>query len=199
MPGKAYRAILLLPLLWWGYEILTGQYGADPAKTYNHATGEMALYYLLGNLLLGTLVGFGVRFPAWLRFLLAGRRFLGVVTFVFLVCHVFLYLAMEGFERQAFVQLVTKLYLAFALGAWVILFSMAVTSNDFSLRRLGFRRWKLLHRLVHVAALLVMGHVLLIEKSDTVKFGSLFALLWVAQVGCFVWRKTIGAQGRHSA
>ena len=189
MPGKAYRAILLLPLLWWGFEILTGQYGADPAKSYNHATGQFALYYLLGNLFLGTLVGFGVRFPAWLRFLLAGRRWLGVVTFVFLLFHVFLYLAMEGFEKQGFVQLFTKLYLSLALGAWVILLLMAVTSNDFSVRRLGFRRWKILHRFVHLAAFLVMGHTLLIEKSDTVKYGSLFALLWAAQAGCFVFTK----------
>jgi sulfoxide reductase heme-binding subunit YedZ len=189
MIGKAYRAMLLLPLLWWGYEISTGQYGADPAKTYNHATGDFALYYLLGNLFLGTLVGFGIRFPAWLRFLLLGRRFLGVVTFVFLGFHVFLYLAMEGFALQGFTQILTKLYLIFAFAAWLILFFLALTSNDFSLRLLGFRRWKFLHRFVHLAALFAMGHVLLIEKIDTVKFGSYFALLWMAQGTCFVWRK----------
>lgn len=192
MPGKTYRAMLLLPAAWWLYEIFTGQYGADPAKTYNHATGELALYYLLGNLFLGTLVGFGLRFPAWLRFLLLGRRFLGVVTFLYLAAHVFLYLAMEGFEAQAFTQLVTKLYLILGAVAWLILFFMAVTSNDFSVRRLGFRRWKALHRFVHLAAALVTVHVLLIEKGDRAKFASFFVLLWVAQLGCFVWKKLKG-------
>ena len=194
MTGKTYRAMLLLPAAWWLYEIFTGQYGADPAKTYNHATGELALYYLLGSLFLGTLVGFQLRFPAWLRFLLLGRRFLGVVTFLYLAAHVFLYLAMEGFELQAFTQLVTKLYLILGLAAWLILLAMAVTSNDFSLRRLGFRRWKLLHRFVHLAAALVTVHVLLIEKGDRVKFASFFLLLWCAQAGCFAWRKLRGAR-----
>lgn len=189
MLGKAYRAILLAPILWWAFRIVMGRYGADPAKSFNHATGEMALYYLLGNLALGALIGFGVRFPAWIRLVLLGRRWLGVVTFVFLVFHVFFYLAMEGFEGKAFVQAVTKLYLIFGLSAWVILLLMALTSNDFSLRRMGFKWWKRLHRFVHLAAFFVMGHTLLIEKGDLVKYGCLFALLWALQAGCFLWRK----------
>lgn len=187
--SKAFRVILLLPAAWWIYLISTGQYGADPAKSFNHKTGEMALYYLLGNLVLGALVGFGVRFPAPLRFLLLHRRFLGVTTFVFLICHAFLYLAMEGFAAQGFVQLVTKLYLILGLSAWLILLVLTLTSNDFSLRKLGFRRWKFIHRFVHLAAAIVTVHVLLIEKGDVVKWGCIFALLWALQVGCFVYRK----------
>ncbi len=189
MIGKAYRAILLAPAGWWLFEISTGQYGADPAKHYNHSTGETALYYLLANLLLGTAIALGIRFPAWLRFLLLGRRFLGVVTFGLLMAHAFFYLAMEGFEFQGFTQLITKLYLTLGLLAWLILLALAVSSNDFSVRKLGFRRWKLLHRFVHLAALFATGHVLLIEKSDTIKFGALFTLLWVAQIATFAWKK----------
>lgn len=189
MMGKAFRVILLLPAAWWIYEIATGNYGADPAKHYNHETGELALYYLLLNLAIGAAIGFGLRFPAFLRFLLTGRRFLGVTTFVYLVFHVFLYLAMEGFEAQAFTQIVTKLYLILGASAWLILLALAVTSNDFFVRKLG-RNWKRLHRFVHLAAALVTAHVLLIEKSDLVKFGALFVLLWALQAACFVYRKT---------
>ena len=188
--SKAFRVILLLPAAWWIYLIATAQYGADPAKSFNHKTGEMALYYLLGNLVLGALIGFGVRFPARLRFVLLHRRFLGVVTFLFLVCHAFLYLAMEGFAPQGFTQLVTKLYLILGLSAWLILLVLTLTSNDFSLKKLGFRRWKFIHRFVHLAAAIVTAHVLLIEKGDLVKWGILMGLLWAIQVACFVYRKT---------
>jgi methionine sulfoxide reductase heme-binding subunit len=190
MLGKTYRTILLLPAIFWIYEIANGQSGADPAKEYLLASGELALYYLLANLFLGTALAFGLRLPAWLRFLVLGRRYLGVVTFVYLAAHVFLYFALEGFEGQAIAQVITKLYLSLAAGAWTILLLMALTSNNFSLQILGFRRWKNLHRLVHLAAALVTGHVLLIEKSDLMKFGVSFALLWLLQLSCFLWRKS---------
>ncbi len=187
--SKAFRVILLLPAAWWIYLISSGQYGADPAKDFNHRTGEFALYYLLANLVLGILVGFQLRFPAPLRFLLLERRFLGVTTFGFLVAHVFFYLALEGFALQGFAQVATKLYLIFGASAWLILFTLALTSNDFSLRKLGFRRWKFLHCFVHLAAALVTAHVLLIEKGDVLYFGMIFALLWVLQVACFTYRR----------
>lgn len=190
MLGKVFRVALLLPAAWWIYEIATGQFGADPAKHYNHQTGDLALYYLLLNLAVGAAIGFGFRFPALLRFLLTGRRFLGVTTFVILMAHVFLYLAMEGFALQAFTQIVTKLYLILGVSAFSILFLLAITSNDFSVRKLGGKNWKRLHRFVHLSAALITVHVLLIEKADLVKFGSLFILLWSLQLACFVYRKT---------
>jgi methionine sulfoxide reductase heme-binding subunit len=190
MMGKAFRLLLLLPAACWLYEIFSGQYGADPAKHYNHETGELALYYLLLNLGIGAAIAFGYRFPALLRFLLTSRRFLGVTAFVFLVAHAFLYLAMEGFEAQAFTQLATKTYLILGASAWLILLLLALTSNDLSVRKLGAKRWKVLHRFNHLATALVTVHVLLIEKSDRVKFGLFFILLWSLQGARFVYRKT---------
>lgn len=186
MPSKIFRIALLLPAAYWTYLIFFGSLGADPAKTLNHKSGELALYYLLLNLLVGVLLSFSFRFPRALRFLLANRRFLGVVTFLYLLGHVFFYFTMEGFAPQAFVQLYTKLYLILAAGAWLILFVLALTSNNFSVRRLGARRWKLLHRLVYLAAALITAHVLLIEKSDLIKFGALFVLLWVLEGARFL-------------
>jgi len=187
--GKAFRVLLLFPAAWWLYLILSGSFGADPAKDFNHRTGEMALYYLLLNLGIGALIGFSFRFPPALRFLLLHRRFLGITTFVFLICHVFLYLAIEGFESQGFLQVVTKLYLILGFSAWLILLALALTSNDCSVRKLGGRRWKFIHRFVHLATALITAHVLLIEKSDLVKYGMIFTLLWSLQIACFVFRK----------
>jgi sulfoxide reductase heme-binding subunit YedZ len=181
MLGKIYRVALLTPIPYWVYWVFWAAHGPDPAKTLNHKTGDIALYYLLGNLAIGVLIAFRIRLPSWLRFPLAHRRFLGVLTFVVLVLHVLLYLTMEGFARQGFVQLVTKLYLILGFSAFLILFVMALTSNDVSVRRLGFRVWKRVHRFVYLASALVTVHVLLIEKIDKRLFGVLFVLLWLAQ------------------
>lgn len=181
MLSKIFRVALLLPAFYWGYLIYAGEIGADPAKTLNHKAGDIALYYLLLNLLLGALLSFRFRFPPLLRFMITNRRFLGVVTFVYLVAHLFFYLVMEGLEPQAFTQIYSKLYLALGFSAWLILLVLALTSNNFSVRRLGGKRWKLIHRSVYLAAALITVHVLLIEKADLVKFSLLFALLWMVQ------------------
>ncbi len=182
MLSKVYRVALLSPLGYWAYLIVTGSLGADPAKNLNHKAGDITLYYLLLNLLIGGLLSFRVRWPAPLRFLPKHRRYLGVTTFIVLVCHVFLYLTMEGFEKQGFVQLVTKIYLICGFSGFLILFLLALTSNDFSVRRLGAKRWKRLHRFVYLASAFVTVHVLLIEKIDLRKFWILFSLLWLVQL-----------------
>lgn len=179
--ARAFKLLLLAPPAYWIFLIATDRLGADPAKTLNHLTGETALYALLFNLLLGAVLAFARARPAALRALVLARRFLGVWTFAVLCGHVFLYLAYEGFAPAAFAQLVTKTYLLCGLSAFLILGALAATSNDFAVRRLGGRRWKNLHRAVHAAALLATVHVLSIEKTDLVKFGVLFALLWLVQ------------------
>ncbi len=181
MLSKAFRVAVLVPAAYWIYLIYSGSIGADPAKTLNHLTGEISLYFLLLNLLVGVLIAFRVRLPTFLRFLLTNRRFLGVITFVYLIFHVLLYLTMESFEAQAFTQLYSKLYLALGLSAWLILLVLALTSNNLSVRILGGKRWKRLHRFVYPASALITAHVLLIEKTDLVKFGALFILLWIVQ------------------
>ncbi|MBC7420089.1 MAG: ferric reductase-like transmembrane domain-containing protein [Bdellovibrio sp.] len=181
MFSKLFRVLLLLPVTYWIYLIFWGDLGADPAKNLNHLTGPMALYYIILNLAIGILISFSFKFPKFLRFLLTNRRFLGVLSFIFLIFHVTLYFLMEGFEKIAFVQLVTKTYLILGLLAWLILLVLAVTSNDYSVRKLGGKRWKLLHRSVYLASAFLTVHILLIEKADLLKYGIILSSLWVLQ------------------
>ncbi|MBX3019203.1 MAG: ferric reductase-like transmembrane domain-containing protein [Bdellovibrionaceae bacterium] len=184
--ARVLKVLSLIPLVYWIYLIFADRLGADPAKTLNHLMGEVALYFLLLNLLVGAALAFVRARPVGLRALVLTRRFLGVWTFVILCGHVFLYLAYEGFEAKAFEQMISKPYLMFGSLAFLLLGLLAATSNDFSVRRLGGRDWKNIHRAVHLAAFLVTAHVLSIEKADLVKFGTLFALLWSVQLVRFV-------------
>lgn len=180
--GWIFRISLLVPVLFFAFWLVTGEMGADPAKTLNQRMGQFGLYYLALNLAVGALIASPVRFPKSLRFLAANRRWLGVVTFLYLVLHVLLYLTMEGFETQGFTQIVTKTYLILGFGAFLVMAALAATSNDLSVRKLGFRRWKLLHRMVYLATAAVTAHVMLIEKADLIFYGIFFAVLWLIQV-----------------
>lgn len=172
----------MLPFLWLSWELYSGQVGADPAKYLIHKLGQWALYYLLLNLLLGALISYSFKFPKFLRFLLINRRWLGVTTFFYLIFHFVLYLVLEGFEKQAFTQIIEKNYLILGTSAWLILLVLTLTSNNISVRSLGARNWKRLHRLVYLASALITIHVLLIEKADLIKYGILFAVLWTLQI-----------------
>ena len=181
MISNIFRFFLFWPIAYWIYLICCGNLGADPAKSLNHKAGEIVLYYIILNLLIGLLIDFKFKFPKYLRFLLQNRRFLGVVSFLILVFHIFLYFTMESFEFKAVEQIYTKTYLIFATLAFIILMVLTVTSNDYSVKKLSIKKWKRLHRIVYLASLFFSIHILLIEKADLVKYGLILGLLWLAQ------------------
>jgi len=178
---KLFRLALLLPIVWWIYQIFWGDLGAEPAKELNHSMGFMALIYLIANLWLGIIWTFWKSWPTWLRFFLPARRFLGVLTFLILCGHVFLYFALEAFQWKGFTQVFEKTYLIFGAFAFLGMMMLAATSNHFSVRKLGGKRWKLLHRLVYFVAVLVTVHIFLIEKADLMLFALITIPMWIGQ------------------
>jgi sulfoxide reductase heme-binding subunit YedZ len=178
MISNLFRFLLLTPLLYWIYLVFFSDLGADPAKAMNHTTGEVALYFILLNLLIGILIAFKVKLPQGLRFLFMHRRFLGITSFFYLLIHLGFYLAMESFEFKAIEQLYTKNYLIAASLAFILLLTLTITSNDIAVRKLSYKNWKTLHRCVYPAAAFFTLHVMLIEKTDLIKYGAIFSLLW---------------------
>lgn len=175
--------------LWVGFwisKIFWGDLGASPALKLNHEVGEIVLYLLTANLLVGIFLDVLKPAPKWLRFWLSERRFWGVSGFLILVGHVLFYLLNEGFEGKAFTQMVTKTYLIFGGLAFLILLVLAVTSNDWSVRKLGGKGWKRLHRSVYATQFLIMGHLLLIEKADVLKYGIWMGSLLILQIARWI-------------
>ncbi len=191
MLSKLFRLFLLVPMMWWIYSIFFGDLGAEPVKELNHQTGEVALYMLLLNGLLGAGLDLCPKQMRPFRFMLMHRRYLGVLTFFYLIAHLFFYVALESFEWIAIEQLWTKVYLSLAISAWSLLLILWITSNDFSVRKLGQKTWRLVHRLVYLAMILVSGHVLLIEKTDLVKYSLIFGVFTLIQfVRLLIYLKT---------
>ena len=147
----------------------------------NHKTGEMAYYFLLANLLIGIMIAIKIKIPQPLRFLYMNRRFLGVITFFYLVLHLIFYFAMESFEFKAVEQIYTKLYLILGFSAWVLFLILALTSNDFSVKKLTVKKWKWLHRSVYLGFILASIHVLQIEKTDLIKYSLLAGAIGLIQ------------------
>lgn len=169
-------------------------------KELSHQTGEISFYFLLLNLFLGAGVSILPRRMKIFRFMLIHRRFLGIMTFIYLVAHVFFYIALESFEFVAFEQLWTKTYLTFGFSAWILMLVLALTSNDVSLKKLGARRWKQLHRIIYLASALISLHILFIEKTDLIKYSLILGTLWLVQgYRFFAWIKSFLVTGKSSS
>jgi sulfoxide reductase heme-binding subunit YedZ len=63
-------------------------------------------------------------------------------------------------------DVVMRPFITIGMATFLMLLVLAVTSNRFSIRRLG-RRWQKLHRLVYVAAICAVIHFWWLVKADT--------------------------------
>jgi sulfoxide reductase heme-binding subunit YedZ len=156
--------LLALPIGGLVYAVMTNRLGANPAETLNKKLGQFTLYLFLLNLYWGSfeaLIDNRILKP-WF----ALRRTIGVATFIYACLHFLSYFLREGELEVAFKQLITKPYLIFGLSALVVMLPLALTSNNWAVRKLKFKKWKMLHRAVYGAFFLISTHIFLIEKRS---------------------------------
>ena len=96
------------------------------------------------------------------------RRMLGLFAFSYATLHLSWYVGVDQFFDPAVLarDVLKRRFMVVGFAAWLLLVPLAVTSTDRWVRRLGFARWKRLHRLVYVAALLGVVHFVWRVKAD---------------------------------
>lgn len=92
------------------------------------------------------------------------RRGIGVSAFYFAVIHASLafFGQLGGFSGLPFLNQKYLLAISLSFTALCILSLMALTSFDFIISRMKFRRWKILHRLLYIAAVFILIHALML-------------------------------------
>jgi sulfoxide reductase heme-binding subunit YedZ len=81
--------------------------------------------------------------------------------------------------------------------AFVLMIPLAVTSTQGWIRRLGGKRWSLIHRLVYVTALLGVVHYWWKVKLDT-SSPLLYAVIVGALLAFRIWRSVASRQAPSS-
>lgn len=124
-----------------------------------HFTGELS-----ARLLIVTMAATPMQllFPtrAWTRWLVRKRRYFGVAAFGYAALHTGVYVERMG-ELGRILSDAAEAGLLTGWLALAIFIPLAMTSNDWSVRRIGVI-WKRIHRWVYVAALLTFAHWLLV-------------------------------------
>lgn len=155
--------IYLLGLAWAGWLFwlgLTGGLGPEPINALDRRYGEVALWLLIAGLAVTPLrVWTGVQ-------LLKFRRALGLTAFGYVAAHflVWAVLDLQSLSRIG-EELVKRPYITLGFIGFLLMVPLAVTSNNASIRRMGARAWRRLHRLTYAAVLLGAVHYVWLVKG----------------------------------
>ncbi len=153
----------IVPLLLLGWDAYQGQLGANSVNYALHVTGIMSLIFLVATLCM-TPLRWVSGWSGWIAF----RRALGLYGVVYAVLHFAIYV---GLDRQFNVvstlsELWSRRFLQVGTAALLLMVPLALTSTNAMMLRLGTKKWKLLHRLTYLVAILGVVHYYMLVKSD---------------------------------
>ena len=158
----AAHVLALFPFSLLVYQALNNQLGADPVAELTHGTGEWALRLLLLSLAMTPLRL--ILKKSWpIRF----RRLIGLYAFFYACLHfsVYLFLDLGSYWSQIGADIIKRPFITVGFTAWLLLIPLAVTSNQWMMRKLK-KNWLKLHKLVYVIGILGVVHYYWLVKSD---------------------------------
>ncbi|MCW8834930.1 MAG: sulfoxide reductase heme-binding subunit YedZ [Rhodospirillales bacterium] len=188
MPSIAKRllkpavfTLCLAPALWMGALAFTGGLGANPIEALTRGMGDWALRFLLVGLALTPLKGItGWGWPVRVR------RMIGLFAFFYAALHLSSYVVLDQFFDWSAIwkDIIKRPYITVGMATFIALIPLAATSTNAMVRRLGGRRWKMLHRLVYAAGIGGVFHFFMLVKAD-LREPMIYAVVLAALLG---WR-----------
>jgi sulfoxide reductase heme-binding subunit YedZ len=149
----------LIPVPLFLYLAQTGGLGREPIKALEHELGELALKLIIVGLAITPLrkvVGLN---------LIKFSRSIGVLAFTYVALHLLVWLVLDvGILSQIWADILKRPYITIGMVGFVVMIPLAVTSNNWSVKRLG-GKWRRLHQLTYVAAALGGLHFIMIAKG----------------------------------
>jgi sulfoxide reductase heme-binding subunit YedZ len=169
--NRAARALPAWPIYaasmgyagWLLYLGLTGGLGVDPVKGLEHGFGEAGLYMLVAGLAITPLRKYaGINFLKY-------RRAIGVSCFMLVSFHLITWavLDVQRLDR-VWADILKRPYITVGMAAFVLMLPLALTANNWSVRKLGVR-WRKLHWLVYPAAILGAVHYVMLVKGIQIR------------------------------
>jgi len=161
-------------LVWKGFH---EQLGANPVDVITRATGRWTLTFLLITLSVTPLR----KLSGW-PWLVRFRRMLGLFAFFYGTLHLTTYIWLDKFfDVNAMLHDIAKRrFITAGMTGWTLMLPLALTSTAGWIRRLGGRRWQLLHRLIYFSTMAGVVHFIWLVKADLrrpLTYGAILGLL----------------------
>jgi len=182
-----FEGALTLPgIIFLAIPVMMGMWGEKAWKNLLIYSGFITVSLLIFSLVLSPLNRFFPKFSL-LKFCNRFRREIGLSVFFYACLHFFFYL-MRSIEKRGWVDPKYFLHPVIFPGlcAFVILLLLAVTSNDWSINKMGYQKWKRLHRLIYLGEVAVFIHIFL--KSSFYACILILPLVCI-QLACFALTK----------
>lgn len=176
----------LSALIWRGFN---NGLGANPVEFIQLATGQWTLRFLIFTLCITPFRKL-FKLPDLIRF----RRMLGLFAFFYVCLHFLTYLGPDqSFDLAGMWKDVYKRpFITVGFFGFVCLIPLAITSTAGWIRRLGGKRWQMLHRLIYVAAVAGVIHYYWKVKSDVrepLLYAAIVAILLLWRLGDWFFKR----------
>ena len=177
----------LIPFVALVSKVVQNDLGPDPAKELALLTGEWAIRFLLLALAMTPLRQLSGRVEFTQR-----RRMIGLFALFYARVHFLVWVVfLLGLQWGAILEeVVERPYITVGFSSFVILVALGVTSPRAMVRRLG-KNWRRLHRLVYVAGVLAVVHLVWIVRTDLSQ-----ALVYGAILAALLGWRVISARSR---
>src|SRR5262249_2665672 len=141
--------------LWSDITRDTRYFGSNPIQEGEHYLGEWALRFLVLTLLVTP-----VRQLSGWNWLAQPRRTLGPFAFTYGLLHWLTYVFLDNQLdfKDLIEDIMRRPYILIGSASLLLMLPLAVTSTTGMIRRLGGKRWNLLHKLVFPACILGVIH-----------------------------------------
>lgn len=168
--------------------------GSNPIKEMEHYTGDWNLRFLA--LTLSITPAIRLTKQGWL---IRYRRIFGLFAFLYIVLHLTIYFVLDVELMWSFLveDVLKRKYITLGMTGFILLIPLALTSTKGWIRRLGNKRWKAIHRLVYVSAVLGTIHFWMSVKRD-ITDPLIFAMIFAGLLGYRVWARFVGEPRRRA-
>ena len=155
--------VCLIPALLLAWDWHRDALGANPAENIIHTNGDWTIHFLLITLCITPLRRI-LHIPWLIRF----RRMLGLFALFYGCLHLMSYLWLDQFFDWAGIwkDIYKRPFITVGFAGWLLMVPLGLTSTAWSIRKLGGKRWQLLHRLIYISALCGVIHFYWLVKSD---------------------------------
>ena len=159
IPAWVVYIVFALPAPYLLYLGLTGGLGVEPIKALEQELGKIGLQLLMAGLAITPMRRYlGLN-------LLKYRRAVGLLTFFYISMHLLVWLVLDvQILGEIWADILKRPYVTIGMTAYALMIPLALTSNNWSVRKLG-PRWRMLHKAVYLIAILGSLHFIWLSKG----------------------------------
>ncbi len=154
--------LLLFPSLIWIYKLSINALGVNSIEKLMHNLGELALQLIIATLLVSSLAQ-----SKYLRALQNLRRMIGLFAFYYVLLHLATYIVLDHYFNWEFLlkDVLKRPFISLGFISFLLLIPLALTSTKAMVKKLTYKVWKNIHKLIYIIAPLATMHFFLINKS----------------------------------